>query len=71
MSVVRLADIRPALAPDKVLSEAAGQFESVFVIGHDHNGELDARASLNLTYAQILFLIETFKFKLLNGEYSE
>lgn len=71
MTIVHLADIRPALAPDQVLSEAMGQYESVILIGHDHDGELDARASLNLTAAQILFLIELFKMKLLSGEYAE
>ena len=71
MSVVRLADIRPALAPDQVLTEAVGEFESVLVIGYDHEGELDARASLNLTAAQILFLIERFKLNLLSGDYIE
>jgi hypothetical protein len=59
-----------ALDPDAVLSQAIGQYDSVIVLGWDKEGELDARASLNLDQADIHWLISVFKHKLLNGDYS-
>ena len=59
-----------ALDPDAVLSQALGQYDSVIVLGWDKEGELDARASLNLDQADIHWLISVFKHKLLNGDYS-
>ena len=55
--------------PDNVLEQAIGEYESVFVIGYDHDGLLDTRASTNITHEQILWLIESFKAKMLNGDY--
>lgn len=57
--------------PDAVLEQAVGEYESVFVIGWDKNGYLDPRASTNLKQEQILWLIETFKMKMLRGDYAE
>ena len=59
-----------ALDPDAVLSQAIGQYDSVIVLGWDKEGELDARASLNLDQADIHWLISVFQHKLLNGDYS-
>jgi len=63
--------IRAALSPDNVLEQAKGQYESVLVLGYDHTGELDARASLNLKTTDIVFIVEMFKLLLLNGAYKE
>jgi hypothetical protein len=71
MTVLRVVDTIPALDPDTVLAEAKGEFESVVVIGFDRNGDLDVRASLNISQATILFMLEKFKFGLLSGEYVE
>ena len=60
-----------ALNPDNVLDKAKGEYESVFVIGYDHEGIMDARSTTNLNAAQILFLLECFKNKLLNGDYAD
>jgi hypothetical protein len=57
--------------PDVVLSEADGQYSSVLIIGWSKEDKLDARASLDLTTNEILWLIENFKHKLLNGDYRE
>ncbi|MOA62277.1 hypothetical protein D3C78_1876430 [compost metagenome] len=59
-----------AKEPDAVLEQAIGQYESVFMIGYDKDGHLDVRASTNINHADILFLIESFKYKMLNGDYS-
>lgn len=62
---------QPAVNPDTVLDAAKGQYESVLVLGYDENGVLDARASLNMQAKDILFLVECFKLKLLNGDYAD
>lgn len=71
MNVIKLTDIEPARLPDNVLEEAKGAYECVCVMGWDHAGDFDARASLNLNAAQIVFMIELFKLRLLNGDYHE
>lgn len=55
---------------DVVLEQAVGQYSEVLVLGWDKNGDLDARATLGLKDGgDLLWLIETFKLKLLNGDY--
>lgn len=61
----------PAQDPDTVLEKAKGEFESVMVIGWDHDGILDVRASMNLNQQQCLWLIEAFKLNMLQGQYSD
>ena len=60
---------KTAANPDTVLEKAIGQLESVLVIGYDKNGHLDVRASMNIQHKDILWLIELFKTKMLNGDY--
>lgn len=72
--MVQLVEIKhkkdPAHDPDTVLENAKGHFESVLVLGYSKDSEvIEAYASLNLTAAQIFFLMEQFKHKLLNGDY--
>lgn len=56
--------------PDAVLEQAIGQFDAVLILGWDKDDNLDARASLNLKDASdVLWLLERFKFNLLNGDY--
>ncbi len=57
--------------PDHVLNEAKGEYESVLIIGYDKEGYMDIRASTNLTAKDISWLIDTFKHKLINGDYGE
>lgn len=59
------------LTPDTVLSKAIDSYESVLLIGYNKDGSLDVRASSNIDHKDVLFLIELFKKKLLNGDYSE
>jgi hypothetical protein len=61
----------PARNPDVVLEKAKGQYESVVVIGYDNEGILDVRASTNQDAKSILFMMEQFKNKLLNGDYKD
>ena len=56
--------------PDSVLEQCIGNYDEVFVLGYDKTGNLDARASTNWDAKEILFALEVFKTKLLNGDYS-
>lgn len=56
--------------PDNVLEQAVGCYDQVFIIGYDKKGSLDVRASTNFTVADILLVLEEFKFKLLHRDYS-
>lgn len=68
-NVVKFYPMNAALNPDNVFEQAIGQYESVFIVGYNKEGEFDPRASLNLQQKDILWLIETFKTKMLNGDY--
>lgn len=57
--------------PDVVLEKSVGEFESVVVVGWDKEGCLDVRASLNLTQAEINWLLGVVQHKLLRGDYLE
>ena len=68
--MAKVINLRPALDPDEVLKNAQGEYESVLIIGYDHEGQLDARASLNIDHKEALWLAEAFKNNLINGEYN-
>ncbi len=72
MSVVKFYPKDAAKDADAVLEQAVGGFSEVLVIGWDKDGEMDARATLGLKDGgDILWLIECFKAKLMNGDYVE
>jgi len=54
---------------DHILEQAMGDFSDILIIGYDHNGDLDIRANKDLTAKEILWAVETFKAKLINGDY--
>ena len=60
-----------ATNPDNVLEQAVGAYESVIIIGYDKDGNFNARASTNIKSSDILWMLETFKMKLLRGDYSD
>ena len=61
----------PARNPDVVLEKAKGHYETVVVVGYDKDGVLDVRGSTNQDVKSILFMMEQFKNKLLNGDYKD
>lgn len=67
----KIVEMFPSISPDVVLEAAKGEYQSVFVIGYDNDGNLDPRASKNLNGKDVLWLMEQFKAKLMNGDYSE
>ncbi len=72
MSVVKFYPKDAAKDADAVLEQAAGEFSEVLIIGWDKEGFLDARATLGLKDGgDLLWLIESFKMKLMSGDYQE
>jgi len=72
MSVVKFYPKNAATSADNVLEQAVGEFSDVLVIGWDKDGSLDARATLGLKDGgDLLWLIESFKAKLMAGDYAE
>lgn len=56
---------------DIVLELAIGAYDDVLILGWNKEGVLDARANLKMTQREILWVIETFKMKLLRGDYAD
>lgn len=67
--LVKLYPKDAAKDPDNVLEQAIGQYEEVFIIGKGKDGTIDPRSSLGLSVEEVLMILETFKFKLLRGDY--
>jgi hypothetical protein len=68
-NIISLHTSNDAIGADIVVEEAIGVYENVVIIGWNKQQELEVRASLNLSQSEILWLIETFKARLLSGEY--
>lgn len=70
--IVKFYPADAAKSADNVLEQAVGNYDQVLILGWDKEGNLDARATLGLKDGgDVLWLMETFKYKLLNGDYSE
>lgn len=70
MKVVDINKKEPAHNPDELLEAAKGEYEKVFVVGYSkHDGALDARATLNMSDADVLLIIERFKAMLVSADY--
>lgn len=68
--IVKFYPADAAKRADNVLEQAMGVYDQVLVIGYDKDGNLEARATLGLKDGgDILWLVETFKHKLMNGYY--
>jgi len=71
-NVVKFYPAGSANSPDAVLEQAIGVYTSVLVIGVDHNGNLDGRASLDIAGASdAAWLMDQFKYWLLMQEAPE
>lgn len=69
--VIKFYPADAAKSADAVLEQAIGGFSEVLVIGWDNDGHIDARATLGLRDGgDMLWLIERFKAKLMNGDCS-
>lgn len=71
-NVVKMYPANAAENADNVLEQAIGNFDEVLIIGWDKSGMMDARATLGLKDGgDLLWLIEAFKTKLMNGDYMD
>ena len=70
-NVVKIYPKNSAENPDNVLEQSIGEYEIVLIIGYDLNGDMDVRASTNTPPSQILWMMERFKHKMINGDYSD
>ena len=69
-NVVKMYPANSAEKADNVIEQAIGKFGQVLIIGWDNDGNLDARATVGLSDGgDMLWLIESFKTKLMNGDY--
>ena len=71
MGIVKFPTPNEAQDPNIVLEAAKDQFESLVIIGWDKHERLDARATLNLTAAEIYWMISVFAQKLISGDYAD
>lgn len=70
-NITKLYPKDAATNPDAVLEQAIGVYGEVLIIGWDKFDELNVRSTTTLNASQVLWLIEVFKQKLLNGDYCE
>ena len=70
-NVVKFYPKNAAENPDLVLEQAIGQYQDVLIIGWGKDGSLESRSSLGMSHDNVLWLIEKFKHKLLNGDYAD
>jgi len=70
-NVTKLYTNGAAKNPDSVLKLAIGEYEDVFIIGHDKEGLIDIRASTNASQKEILWMLERFKHNMINGYYDK
>lgn len=70
MSESNIIKFRTSASPDDVLDAANGVYDSVLIIGWNKGDYLEIRTSDNLsTKSDLLYLIEVFKNRLMNGDY--
>jgi len=70
-NIVKFYGTNAADNPDAVLEQAVGEYGSLIIIGYDKKGRLDARSSTNIKQSDILWIIESFKTNMMNGDYSK
>lgn len=65
-----VVDLNPHRSPDVVLEKAVGAFKEVLILGYNHEGYMEVRASEGMAAkAELLLLIEHFRFALMAGAY--
>ena len=63
--VTKLHTKKSAEEPDALLEMAKGDFDSVTIIGINKDGHLEARATTNISTAELLYFLEQMKLHLL------
>ena len=63
--------LKPYRDPNTVLEKAKDQYQDVMLIGWNKDDEsLDWRSSNEITMEAAVYLLESLKLKIMNGEYS-
>lgn len=68
-NVIKFYHSNAGVNPDSVLEQAVGVYTDVLIIGWDKTESLDVRMNTGMKKKDILWLMEQFKHKLLNGDY--
>ena len=55
---------------DEVFEDARGKYEKAIVLGYDNDGYLKVNTTGAMRTDEILWMIEQYKVRLLNGEYN-
>lgn len=71
----KVTSIYPSNDFDHVMSEASNSYEAAIIIGYDKDGHLDVRGGGMIdgkqpTVKDWLFMVESFKAKLIRGDYT-
>ena len=70
-NVVKLYPSNSFEKADNLFDLAVGDYKDALIIGYNHEGFLEVRCTKSLSDGgDLLWLIETFKQNLLNGNYS-
>lgn len=68
-NIVKLYCKGAAKDPDAVLEQAIGAYDNVLILGWNKDGDLDPRATTAMRSRDLLWLMEKFRNKLINGDY--
>lgn len=69
--IIKLYPKNAAGKIDNVLEQAIGELDRAIIIGYGKDGSFDVRASLNFVQRDIIYALDLFKHRLLNGDYSD
>jgi len=70
--VVKLHTAKNSKDPDQMLEMAKGDFKSVCVIGVNQDGNIEGRATKDMSVAELLFYLESIKLTIMmHGRYEE
>lgn len=66
-NVIKLYTQKTGTDPDALLEMAKGEFKGVFVMGINNAGNLEGRATVNISRAELMFYMEEIKLLLLQA----
>lgn len=65
-------NMNPSSDPDIVFEKAKGAFKEVLILGYNHDGYMEVRATAGMSpKAELLMLVENFKHALMSGAYDD
>ena len=70
-NIVKFYPNNAANNPDYVLEQAVGVYKDVLIVGYNQEDELEVRGNMNLTKAELNWMLDWVKFNLVSGVYDE